>query len=77
MNLIADGQSSLFRRYAATNDHEFFAVALENFFERPAEFRNFHEEMYESLAALMNQDPLQLNSHGKSKTDSVVLSKVE
>lgn len=63
MNLIADGEHSLFRKYAATNDHEFFAVALENFFERPTEFRDFHEEMYESLAALMNQDPIQLSSH--------------
>lgn len=63
MNLIANGESSLFREYAATNDHEFFAVAIENFFERPAEFRDFHREMYESLAALMKQDPLQLNAH--------------
>jgi MtfA peptidase len=63
MNLIANGESSLFRKYAATNDHEFFAVAIENFFERPTEFRDFHREMYESLTVLMNQDPLQLSSH--------------
>jgi MtfA peptidase len=62
MHLMANGESSFFRQYAATNDHEFFAVAIENFFEKPEAFRNFHSPMYDSLAELMNQNPLKMNS---------------
>lgn len=58
MQLMANGESSLFRKYASSNDHEFFAVAIENFFERPLEFSDFHPQMYTSLARLLNQDPL-------------------
>jgi MtfA peptidase len=57
MNFIASGGESLFRKYAATNDHEFFAVAVENFFERPKEFYDFHPHLYGTLAKLMNQNP--------------------
>jgi len=39
---------------ASSNDHEFFAVAIENFFERPLEFHDFHPQMYVSLARLLN-----------------------
>jgi Mlc titration factor MtfA (ptsG expression regulator) len=58
MQLIVKGEASFFRQYASSNDHEFFAVAIENFFERPLEFSDFHPQMYTSLARLLNQDPL-------------------
>ena len=58
MEIIVNGEASFFRQYACSNDHEFFAVAIENFFERPLEFHEFHPEMYTSLARLLNQDPL-------------------
>jgi MtfA peptidase len=58
MQLIVNGEASFFRQYASSNDHEFFAVAIENFFERPLEFNDFHSQMYTSLARLLNQDPL-------------------
>jgi Mlc titration factor MtfA (ptsG expression regulator) len=58
MQLIVNGDASFFRQYASSNDHEFFAVAIENFFERPLEFSDFHPQMYTSLARLLNQDPL-------------------
>ena len=39
------------------NEHEFFAVAVENFFERPQEFKNAIPELYSILSKLLNQDP--------------------
>lgn len=61
MHAIADGAQSFFRSYAATNDQEFFAVATENFFERPDEFRNAHPQLFSTMVALLNQDPRKLN----------------
>ncbi len=48
---------SLLRRYAATNPAEFFAVAVENFFERPELLRRRHAELFDVLVALFNLDP--------------------
>jgi len=48
-----------FRPYACTNPEEFFAVAVENFFERPAQFRREFPEIYSVMMRLLNQDPLQ------------------
>ena len=49
------------RAYACANEHEFFAVAVENFFERPAEFKIALPELYDTLTKLLRQDPLILN----------------
>lgn len=51
-------EDPLFRRYAAENEYEFFAVAVENFFERPLLFQEIHPELYEVLKGLLNQDPI-------------------
>ena len=48
---------NFFRPYACANEHEFFAVAVENFFERPLEFRSAVPELYRILSKLLNQDP--------------------
>ena len=55
------GQPTFFRAYAATNDQEFFAIAVENFFERPAEFQQTVPELYDTLALLLRQDPARLS----------------
>ncbi len=47
-----------FRKYALTNKEEFFAVAVENFFERPEGFKNAAPKLYQSLASLFQQDLL-------------------
>jgi len=44
--------------YAATNYHEFWAVAVEIFFESPVQFRHELPELYEAMATVLNQDPL-------------------
>ena len=49
-----------FRPYACTNAHEFFSVAIENFFERPAAFKKQIPELYQILTLLLGQDPLKL-----------------
>jgi len=51
-------QTHFFRKYAFANEAEFFAVAVENFFERPAEFRAQAPVMYEYIARLFRFDPL-------------------
>ncbi len=43
--------------YAATNPAEFFAVATEAFFEKPAALRRRHPELYEQLKGFYQQDP--------------------
>jgi Mlc titration factor MtfA (ptsG expression regulator) len=57
---INDSCSDFFRPYAATDSQEFFAVAVENFFERPQKFHDWNPELYDVLAAMLNQNPLNM-----------------
>jgi len=54
---IKAGKPSLLRDYAATNQEEFFAVAVEYFFERSREFKEQLPELYALLSGLLRQDP--------------------
>ncbi|HOZ39508.1 MAG TPA: zinc-dependent peptidase [Flavobacteriales bacterium] len=54
---IRNGRSRLFREYAGTNQAEFFAVAVEYFFERPGEFNAELPELYAVLCGMLNQFP--------------------
>ncbi|RMF53759.1 MAG: hypothetical protein D6746_15250 [Bacteroidetes bacterium] len=56
MRRVRIGRSML-RRYAATNPAEFFAVAVENFFERGHVMAIRHPELFEALKAFFNLDP--------------------
>lgn len=60
MQSAHDDEEHFLRRYAFTNKDEFFAVAVENFFERPEQFKTALPELYSILAILLNQDPLAL-----------------
>jgi MtfA peptidase len=60
MQFSQENETHFFRKYAFTNKAEFFAVAVENFFERPDKFREALPTLYELLAGLFNQDPLEL-----------------
>jgi MtfA peptidase len=51
---------NFFRPYACVNHHEFFSVAVENFFERPEQFKSELPELYHTLTCLLRQDPLNL-----------------
>jgi MtfA peptidase len=50
-------RNSMLRQYAATNRMEFFAVAVESFFERPDAMSSRHPELFEALKAFFNLDP--------------------
>lgn len=50
-------EPSVLRNYAATNPAEFFAVATEVFFTRPAALREENAELYGVLRAYFGQDP--------------------
>ena len=54
---LHQGQPTLLGSYAASNPAEFFAVATELFFERPAAMFDRHPELYKQLAAFYLQDP--------------------
>lgn len=53
-------QQQFFRPYACTNEHEFFSVAVENFFERSEDFSKQLPELYNILIQLLGQDPIKL-----------------
>ncbi|MEQ1584351.1 MAG: zinc-dependent peptidase [Cyclobacteriaceae bacterium] len=57
---LAANEQHFFRRYAFDNMEEFFAVAVENFFERPALFQQAQPELYLILVRLFKQDPVKL-----------------
>ena len=57
---IKEGNSRMFRAYAATDQDEFFSIAIENFFERPEDFRKIMPKLYEVLSKLLKQDPYKL-----------------
>ncbi|MDZ4685688.1 MAG: zinc-dependent peptidase [Planctomycetaceae bacterium] len=51
------GRRSVIDDYGATSEAEFFAVASESFFERPAELRLDKPVVYECLREFYRQDP--------------------
>ncbi|MEQ9426713.1 MAG: zinc-dependent peptidase [Cyclobacteriaceae bacterium] len=57
---IRNGNNTFLRKYGATNENEFFAVAVENFFERPKKFKEDLPEVYRALCKLLRQNPLEL-----------------
>lgn len=66
---IRDPRSkNLLRSYAGENEAEFFAVAVEAFFERPREMKRRDPELYSLLSAYLNLDTAAIMSrltHGQ------------
>lgn len=54
---IKAGSPTVFRSSASLNEDEFFAVALETFFEKTYEFFEYNPGLYGILVRLMRQDP--------------------
>lgn len=48
--------ASFFRDYGATNKEEFFAVAVESFFERAQEFKDYNPELYSLMCSILKVD---------------------
>ena len=59
---IQSGEPHFFRSYAGTNQYEFFAVALEYFFENPVGFKAALPDLYDALVRLLRQDLMSLYS---------------
>lgn len=58
MPLMKLNPNHFIRAYGSTNENEFFAVSTEHFFEQPREFRAEHQELYDLMAKIYNQDPI-------------------
>lgn len=56
----APREDSLLRAYGHVNRHEFFAVACENFLERPAILKRHDPDLYHLMVSILRQDPLEL-----------------
>lgn len=59
----AEGRATLLDQYGTTNEGEFFAVATECFFDRPAEMERRHPELYDLLRTYYRQDPAARLAH--------------
>lgn len=57
MQMRQKNAAGFLRLQACQDEHEFFAVSAESFFERPHEFSSNHPHLYQALAALLQQDP--------------------
>ncbi len=55
---IEGGQSTVLDAYGATSHVEYFAVATEIFFERPADLKAEEPDVYSQLSQLMRLDPV-------------------
>ena len=53
------GKKSVMDEYGATNPGEFFAVATETFFEKPAQLQKKHPELYQELQGFYKVDPVE------------------
>lgn len=60
LDKLRNGLPSIFRQSASLNEHEFFAVAVESFFERSKDLKKYHPKLYQALVSLLRQDPLVL-----------------
>lgn len=49
--------SSIFRDYSITNNEEFFAVAIELFFEKACTFKEYNPKLYKLLVIILKVDP--------------------
>jgi Mlc titration factor MtfA (ptsG expression regulator) len=58
---IRNVDDHFFRAYAFENLAEFFAVSVENFFERPNEFQKQQPQLFDILAGLLKQNPLKVS----------------
>jgi hypothetical protein len=55
---MQEGVKNLLGDYAATNYHEFWAVAVEIFFESSVQLRHELPDLYNAMSGVLNQDPL-------------------
>lgn len=64
-----NGAHGILDRYAATNEAEFFAVATEEFFDRPQELQRHAPDLYRVLENYYRQDPAARHGKNYCETD--------
>jgi MtfA peptidase len=64
-NSIQEGTKTILGDYAGTNYHEFWAVSVELFFENPIRFKHELPDLYDSMARLLRQDPMEIFLNAK------------
>ena len=55
---VETGTLTVLDEYGASNVQEFFAVAIESFFERPGDLKREEPDVYQQLSKLLRLDPL-------------------
>lgn len=68
--LVKLAASQYFREYGLTNLQEFFSVAVENYFETPAIFKNDFPVLFEELRTMLNRD-FHYNKQGRTFRTSI------
>lgn len=68
---VENGKEPIFRKYAYSSPHEFFAVAVEIFFELPEKLIKHHWKTYRNFCVLFRQNPLN-NEIGKINLKSIL-----
>jgi len=63
--------ATLLDKYGTTNEAEFFAVATECFFDKPAPMAHRHPQLYDLLREYFKQDPAARVAEEKSKGSGV------
>lgn len=66
---LRDDSYGALRDYAGTNETEFFAVAVEAFFEQPARLLEHDAELYGMLRDYFNQDPALILERAKQRDE--------
>ncbi len=61
---LAKGRPTAIDAYGAESPSEFFAVATETFFERPARLLKDHPALYDQLRIFYRVDPVRWQEHG-------------
>lgn len=54
--------TNLYSRYALQDFQEFWAESIEIFFEKPSSMKDKYPQLYQSICAILNQDPLGVKS---------------
>ena len=70
LEAVDRGEFTFLDPYAAEDEAEFFAVATEDFFERPAGLRDAHPRLYELLQEFYGLDPASWTTQAATATDS-------
>ena len=69
LDAVDRGEYTFLDPYAAEDEAEFFAVATEDFFERPVELRAAHPRLYALLQEFYALDPASWGPSGRSPED--------